>query len=112
MFTKFLVYLDYLSGNPISSEYVEISSNKLEDAIATADRMFNGGKHYLISIMKKTSLVTRLNGVASAEYIAVMNRRDLGWYLCTDDGGEPPHKVERCCVLNANYSAEPWYNER
>ena len=111
MLSKFLIYVDYLSGSLISSEYVEISANKLEDAILAADCIYDSGKHYLVSVMEKTSPVTSHDGISSVEYTAVMTlRQHGGWCLCNGDN-EHKHKTRKCWFRNKNRSPEPWYNE-
>ena len=77
MLSKFLIYVDYLSTSSISSEYIEIPAKKLGDAILAADRIYDSGKHYLVSVMEKTSAVTRQNNIMSVEYTAVMNQHFL-----------------------------------
>lgn len=112
MLSKFLIYVDYLSTSSISSEYIETPVKKLEDAILEAERIYDSGKHYLVSVMEKTSPVTRQNDIMSAEYTAVMNRRFGGWHLCGDDCGEYTHKTAKCWYRGGRYcSSDPWYNE-
>ena len=110
MLPKFLVYVDYLSIaiSSIPSEYIEIPAKNFEDAILAAERIFDSGKHYLVSVMKKTSPVTRQNNIMSVEYTSVMNRRLGGWHLCGDDCGEYTHKTARCWFCGGrNCSSEP-----
>lgn len=112
MLPKFLIYVDYLSTNSIPSEYIELPVKKLEDAIMTAENIFDSGKHYLVSVMEKTSPVTKQNDIKSVEYTAVMNRRCGGWHLCGDDCGEYTHKTARCWLCGgSNCSSVPWYDE-
>ena len=72
MLPKFLIYVDYLSTNSIPSEYIELPAKKLEDAILAAENIFDSGKHYLVSVMSKTSPVTKQNDIKSVEYTAQM----------------------------------------
>ena len=112
MLPKFLIYVDYLSTNSIPSEYIELPAKKLEDAILAAENIFDSGKHYLVSVMSKTSPVTKQNDIKSVEYTAVMNRRFGGWHLCGDDCGEYTHKTARRWFCGGrNFSSVPWYDE-
>lgn len=112
MLPKFLIYVDYLSNSSISSEYIEIPAKKLEDAILAAENIFDSGKHYLVSVMAKTSPVMKQNDIKAVEYTAVMNRRFGGWHLCGDDCGEYTHKTSRCWFCSGrNCSSVPWYDE-
>ncbi len=99
MLAKFLIYVDYFSISSIPSKYIEIPAKKLEEAILAADNIFDGGKHYLVSVMEKTSAVKKQNDFMFAEYASVMTRRCGGWHLCNDDD-EHRHKIVRCWFLS------------
>ena len=110
MLSKFLIYVDYLCTSFIPDEYIEISAKKLEDAILAADHIFDSEKHYLVSVMEKTSAVKKQDDFMFAEYTSIMTRRCGGWHLCNDDD-EHRHKIARCWFRSNNCSPEPWYSQ-
>lgn len=105
---KFVIYVDYqTSYKPNEFLYKEIEAKTLEEAIETADKMWNPSWHYLMNIMKKSSKVIKGDGFKYEEFTAIMTKRSTNWHRTTEKNGEQEHKVNHNWLSN-NKSLDWW----
>ena len=107
---KFVIYTDYkASYKPMTWDYKAIEAKTLEEAIETADKMWNPETCYLMNIMKKSSkvIVPYHAGYKYEEYTAILTKRSDNWHRTTKENGEQAHKVNKNWLTNDKN--EVWY---
>ncbi len=107
---KFVIYTDYkASYKPMTYSYKAIEAKTIEEAIETADKMWNPETCYLMNIMKKTSkIMNHLDcPVKYEEYTAILTKRSDNWHRTTEQNSEREHKVNKFWLTSDK--AHPWY---
>lgn len=105
---KFIVYIDYqTSYKPMGYDYKAIEAKTIEEAIETADKMWNPDTCYLMRIMKKSGKVEKNYGYNSEEYTAILCKRSTNWHRNTTENGENEHKAKKFWM--PKYKDETWY---
>lgn len=92
---KYILYIDFMSGvDPVGYKYIPLESDNLISAIDEADKVFDGGRHYLIRILEKSGKVTVVDGCRVVPFTAVLCRRSYGWHGNTADNYEDTHTID------------------
>lgn len=105
---KFVIYTDYkASYKPMAWKYEAIEAKTIEEAIETADKMWNPETCYLMNIMKKSSKVSKGHGYNAEDYTAILTKRSTNWHRTTEENSEQPHTVRKFWM--PKYKDEVWY---
>lgn len=95
---KFVICVDYkASYKPLTLDWVAIEAKTLEEAIETADKMWNPETCYLMKIMKKVGKieVPYHAGYKFETYEAILCRRSYGWHRNVAENGEGELRVTK-----------------
>lgn len=99
---KYVIYIDYLAETRKLWDYRPIDAKTLEEAIETADKLWDPDEMYLIRIMKKSSkVVTPYHaGYKYEEYTAIMCKRSTIWRRNIAENCEGEQKVNKCWLTS------------
>lgn len=106
---KYLLYIDYQTGEKKQLEYIPMNAASLEEAIIEADAAWNPDRMYLIRIMKQTEKPMKdpdATGWKVSTYEAIICRRSSGWHQNTRENSEGFHAVKH---HKLNRSSAEWY---